>query len=94
MYRHRRDCVRTWTVRSHVRRVADKERDGRGPLQRSPINRSRQRRDLHGRSDAQRLGTNRSAVADPRIDGSIAVVGTDRKNHRELSAQVERDRSR
>jgi hypothetical protein len=76
-------------AQSHACRIADMERDGRGLLQRNPIDRSPGRRGLHERSDARRLGTNRSAVVDSRIDGSISVVGTDRKNHREQSAQVE-----
>ena len=92
MYLHHRDCVRTSTVQSHVCRVAGMERDGRGPLQRTPIDRSPGRRDRHGRSDEQRLGTNRSAAVDLHIDGNISVADTDRQNRRKQFGQGEQGR--
>ena len=79
-------------VRNRVRRVAGTERDDRRPLQRNPIGRSPRRHDHHGRSDGQRLGTNRSAAIGLHSGGNTPVVGKDRQNRRGQFARGEQGR--
>jgi hypothetical protein len=79
-------------VRNRVRRVAGVERDGRWPLQRSPIGRGPRRRHPDGHNDEQLPGTGRSAATGQHIGGNISVVGKDRQDHREQFARGEQGR--
>ena len=79
-------------IQSHASHIAEVETCGQESLQRSPIDRSPERRNHRGRNDEQRLGINTAGGGGPHTGGSIPVAEIKRQNQRAQLAPAEQGR--